>query len=75
LGPEQTFTHESSIGTTFRGRIVGEALLSAPHAPVPGSHSDMPTAILPEIEGEAFITGESTFQFDERDPLRYGFRL
>jgi proline racemase len=63
LGPEQTFTHESIIGTTFRGRVVGETMVG-----------DLP-AILPEIEGEAFITGEHTFLIDETDPLRYGFRL
>ncbi len=32
-------------------------------------------AILPEIEGEAYITGESVFLLDESDPLRHGFRL
>jgi proline racemase len=63
LGPEQTFTHESIIGTTFRGRVVGETTVG-----------DRP-AIIPEIEGEAYITGESTFLIDDRDPLRYGFRL
>jgi proline racemase len=63
LGPEQTFSHESIIGTTFRGRVVGETMVG-----------DRP-AIVPEIEGEAYITGESTFLIDERDPLRYGFRL
>ena len=35
---------------------------------------DLP-AIEPEIEGEAYITGENTFVIDERDPLRFGFRL
>jgi proline racemase len=63
LGTEQTFTHESIIGTTFRGRVLGEAMVG-----------ELP-AIVPEIEGEAFITGESTFLIDEADPLRYGFRL
>jgi proline racemase len=63
LGPEQTFTHESIIGTTFRGRVMGETMVG-----------ELP-AILPEIEGEAFITGENTFIIDEADPLRYGFRL
>jgi proline racemase len=33
------------------------------------------TAILPEISGEAYVTGESHFSLDENDPLRYGFRL
>jgi proline racemase len=63
LSPEGTFTHESIIGTTFRGRIA-EAV----------SIGDLP-AIVPEIEGEAHITGESTFVIDDDDPLAYGFRL
>jgi proline racemase len=63
LGPEQTFTHESIIGSRFRGRVVGETLIG-----------DVP-AIIPEIEGEAYITGEHTFLIDERDPFGTGFRL
>ena len=59
LPPRQTFTHESIVGTTFRGRIVEE----------------LENAIVPEIEGEAYITGENTFIIDRRDPLRFGFRL
>jgi proline racemase len=62
-GTGQTFTHESIIGTTFRGRVAGE------------TEVDGRPAIVPEIEGSAFITGESTFFIDERDPLRFGFRL
>ena len=63
LTPEQTFTHESIIGTRFRGRVAAELMVG-----------DLP-AIQPEIEGEAYITGESTFVIDERDPLAFGFRL
>jgi trans-L-3-hydroxyproline dehydratase len=63
LGPEQTFVHESVIGTRFHGRIVGETMV--------GEHP----AILPQIEGEAHITGENVFLIDDADPLRYGFRL
>ena len=63
LGPEQTFTHESIIGTTFRGRIAGETTVGEC------------AAVIPEIEGDAYITGESTFLIDDRDPLRFGFRL
>jgi trans-L-3-hydroxyproline dehydratase len=63
LSPEQTFTHESIIGTTFRGRIAAETTVG-----------DIP-AIVPEIQGSAHITGENTFLIDDRDPLRYGFRL
>jgi len=64
LAPGQLFTHESIIGTRFRGRVVEEALLS-----------DEISAIIPEIEGEAYITGENTFILDDEDPLREGFRL
>jgi trans-L-3-hydroxyproline dehydratase len=63
LGPDQVFTHESLIGTTFRGRVVRETRVG-----------EIP-AIVPEIEGSAYITGESTFIIDERDPLRFGFRI
>jgi proline racemase len=63
LGPEQTFTHESIVGSLFRGRIVGETTVG-----------ELP-AIVPEIEGEAFITGEHTFILDPGDPFVHGFRL
>ena len=63
LGPDQPFVHESIIGTTFHGRVVGETTVG-----------EYP-AILPEIEGEAYVTGENVFLIDERDPLRHGFRL
>ena len=63
LGPGQTFTHESIIGTTFRGRLAEETTI--------GEYA----GIIPEIEGSAHIIGEHTFLVDERDPLRFGFRL
>jgi proline racemase len=63
LGPEGTFTHESIVSTTFRGRVLQQT-----------SVADLP-AIVPEIEGSAWITGEHTFLIDSRDPLRAGFRL
>lgn len=63
LGAEQTFTHESVIGTQFKGIIEAETAVG-----------DVP-AIIPRLEGEAFITGENKFVIDERDPLRHGFRL
>lgn len=80
VGPDQVFTHESIIGTTFRGRIIGETSLSIPHSQLPTPNSQLSTsnaitAIIPEIEGEAFITGESTFFIDDDDPLKYGFRI
>ena len=55
--------HESLIGTTFKGRIVGRTLVGDSQA------------IVPEIEGSAWITGEHTFLIDGDDPLKAGFRL
>jgi proline racemase len=59
----QVFTHESIIGTKFRGRIASRTTIGEVDA------------IIPEIEGEAYITGEHTFIIDEDDPLRWGFRI
>ena len=63
LSEDKPFVHESLIGTRFSGRIAGRT-------PV-GEYQ----AIVPEIEGSAWITGEHTFLVDEADPLREGFRV
>ena len=63
LAPEQTFTHESIIGTRFRGRVEREVQVAG----LPG--------IIPRLAGEAFMTGRHTFVIDPADPLRHGFRL
>ena len=63
LGEEKPFVHESLIGTRFHGRVVGRTAV--------GEYQ----AIVPEIEGSAWITGEHTFMIDERDPLKEGFRI
>ena len=60
---ETPFVHESLIGTRFTGRIVARTTVG-----------DYP-AIVPEIEGAAWITGEHTFLMDENDPLKEGFRI
>jgi proline racemase len=57
------FVHESIVGTTFRGRVVDRVQVG-----------EKP-AIVPEIEGSAWITGEHTFLIDGDDPLKAGFRL
>jgi proline racemase len=57
------FVHESIVGTTFKGRVVDRLQV--------GERA----AIVPEIEGSAWITGEHTFLIDGDDPLRAGFRL
>jgi len=63
LGDDRPFVHESLIGTRVRGRVTGRTAVG-----------DYP-AIVTEIEGEAWITGEHTFVVDERDPLKGGFRI
>jgi proline racemase len=63
LAEDSTFVHESIVGTQFIGRIRGRAKI--------GEHA----AIVPEIEGSAWITGEHTFLIDGDDPLKAGFRL
>ncbi len=70
---EQVFTHESIIGTRFRGRVVGTTTLAASNLQPPTTNEI--EAIIPEIEGSAYITGEHTFLIDDRDPLKHGFRL
>lgn len=63
LGESKPFVHESVIGTLFTGRVAGRTVV--------GEYQ----AIVPEIEGSAWITGEHTFLIDEDDPLKNGFRI
>lgn len=63
LGDAGPFVHESVIGTWFSGRVAGRTSV--------GDYE----AIVPEIEGSAWITGEHAFLVDERDPLKDGFLL
>lgn len=63
LSEDRPFVHESLIGTTFSGRISSRTIV------------DQLPAIVPEIEGSAWITGEHTFLVDEDDPLKNGFRI
>ena len=63
LSPGQTFTHDSIIGTRFTGRARPAPAGTARHA------------VIPEIEGMAYATGEHTFTIDPLDPLETGFVL
>lgn len=64
LLPEgRAFGSESVIGTLFTGRITGR------------TRAGGFDAILPEIEGSAWTTGEHVFLVEDDDPLRAGFRL
>jgi len=63
VDPSRPFVHESVIGTTFSARVV-ERTTVGPHA-----------AIVPELSGEAWITGDHAFYAEEGDPLARGFRM
>jgi proline racemase len=63
LGDDRPFVHESLIGTRFNGRVASRTEV--------GTH----LAIVPEIGGSAWITGEHTFLVDDADPLKDGFRI
>jgi proline racemase len=60
LADDRHFVHESVTGTLFRGRALRRTLV--------GESS----ALVAEIEGTAWITGEHTFLLDADDPLREG---
>jgi trans-L-3-hydroxyproline dehydratase len=61
LGKDETLINESIIGTIFKGRVLSETMV--------GDFK----AVIPEVEGNAFICGFATWIVDERDPLTYGF--
>jgi proline racemase len=63
LAEDAPFVHESIVGTLFTGRIAARQQV--------GDRA----AIVPEISGSAWITGEHTFLIDGEDPLKAGFRL
>ncbi|HEX5214877.1 MAG TPA: proline racemase family protein, partial [Vicinamibacterales bacterium] len=63
VDPSKPFVHESVLGTTFSARVVERTTVG-----------DLP-AIIPELTGEAWITGDCSFVVDPKDPLRGGFRL
>jgi trans-L-3-hydroxyproline dehydratase len=63
IGLDEPIVIESIIGSSFRGRVVSTARF--------GPHD----AIIPEVEGSAFITGRHEFFINPLDPLRRGFML
>jgi trans-L-3-hydroxyproline dehydratase len=54
---------ESLVGSRFTGRVVGTTTV--------GSHA----AVIPEVSGEAHITGRHEFAIDPADPLAHGVFL
>jgi trans-L-3-hydroxyproline dehydratase len=63
LPQDQPFVHEGLTGSLLRGRPVRRTQVG-----------DYP-AVVTEIEGSAWITGEHTFEIDDDDPLRDGIAL
>jgi trans-L-3-hydroxyproline dehydratase len=59
----EPFVIESVIGTRFTGRVLRETTFG-PHR-----------AVVPEVEGQAWISGRGELWFDPDDPLRAGFIL
>lgn len=63
LGPDDSFVVESIVGSTFTGRVRGDTAV--------GNYD----AVVPEVEGSAYLTGLSEFVIDPDDPLGEGFLL
>ena len=63
LKPGQTLIHDSVVGTRFHARIVEEVT------------TDQHPAVIPEVSGMAYRTGQHTFELDPADGLGTGFVL
>jgi proline racemase len=63
LARGEELLHRSIIGTEFRARVVGDALVDG----IP--------AVVTEVEGSAHYTGRHEFALDPADPLGDGFLL
>ncbi len=64
LGLNEPFVHESILGTTFTGRLVAQEELGAGLC-----------AVVPAIEGRAWIDGFQQLVLDPDDPFPAGFAL
>jgi proline racemase len=60
LPEDQPFVHEGLAGTLFRGRAARRTMVG-----------DAP-ALVAEVEGSAWVTGEHTFFLDDDDPFKDG---
>jgi len=63
LKPGQTLVHDSIVGTRFHARITNEI------------NADGHPAVVPEVTGMAYRTGEHRFEIDPADELGAGFVL
>ena len=63
IGIGEKMTIESIMGSVFTGSVVSEE----DYGPF--------KAVIPQVEGTAYITGMHTFVFDPKDPMKKGFIL
>ncbi|MEF9916684.1 MAG: proline racemase family protein [Lachnospiraceae bacterium] len=63
IGIGEPFVYESFIGSQFKGVIKEETTV--------GDFK----AVIPQITGSAYCTGEATYVIDKDDPLKYGFQV
>ena len=63
IGNNESLVIESIIGTKFTVRVVGTTKF--------GDYN----AVIPEVEGEAYLTGKHEFLLDPKDPIKSGFIL
>ena len=63
LEGDVSFDQEGLLGARFSGRVIGRTAVG-----------ELP-AIVPEIEGSAWITGEHIWLADDTDPFKAGVRL
>lgn len=63
LGLNKDFVHESILGTTFTGRLIGETMV--------GNYP----AVIPTISGQAWITGVAQYLLDPTDPFPEGYTV
>ena len=63
LAAGETFPHQSILGTRFEGKILQETTMGETDA------------VLPEICGDAYITGFHDFVMEKNDPFNEGFEL
>ncbi len=59
----ESIVTESIVGSKFTGRVVAETTF--------GAHN----AVIPEVDGTAFITGRHEFLIDPQDEFPEGFIL
>jgi proline racemase len=62
-GPDAVLRHESIVGSVFTGRVLGTV------------EAEGRRAVVPQVTGMAYRTGESVFTVDPHDPLVPGFVL